>query len=201
MCMRTICNRAASVWLWIVFGVALGQPCSGQQLLQYKKGRHVQKQWWTGQEFTFRTNDDIWRKGVLVRVTKDSFLISNRVVRYGLMGTDTSHYGENWFAYNEVDALPKHGLPIDYIEGHYKINPRNGGMHFYWFKSGYLFRLGALTYTGLWLVNGAIQHDLSLQNSHLGIAAGVYALGFLMKRLYKPWIRLKGNRHLEGRLY
>lgn len=172
-----------------------------QQLLIYKKGHHEKKRWWTGQEFTFQTREGTWRKGILVLVMADSFRISNRVVRYGLVGTDTSHYGESMFGFDEVKALPKYGFPIDYIDGRYQANPRNGGMHFYWFKSGYLFRLGALTYTGLWLANGVIQKDLTLQNSHLGIAAGVYALGFLMKRMYKPWIVLKGKRHLEGRLY
>ena len=174
---------------------------SAQQMLQYKKGRHVRKQWWTGQEVTFRTKDGVWRKGILVKVTPDSFRLSNRVVRYGLMGTDTSHYGESMFAYDEVDALPKHGLPIDYVDGHYQVNPKNGGMHFYWLKSGYLFRLGALTYTGVWLANGVIQKDLTLQGSNLGWAAGVYALGFIMKRIYKPYITLKGKHHLEGHLY
>jgi hypothetical protein len=172
---------------------------SAQQMLQYKKGRHEKKHWWTSEVFTFRTKDGVWRQGILIKVTPDSFLLSNRVIRYGLIGTDTSHFGESMFAFNEVEALPKHGYPIDYLDGGYKVNPRNGGMYFYWFKSGYLFRLGALTYTGLWLANSAIQHDIMLQNSHLGWAAGVYALGFLMKRMYKPYITLKGKHHLEGR--
>lgn len=170
-------------------------------MLQYKKGRHEKQHWWTGQEFTFQTREGTWRKGILVAVTTDSFRISNRVVRYGLMGTDTSHYGESMFGFDEVKALPKYGFPIDYIDGGYRVNPRNAGMHFYWFKSGYLFRLGALTYTGVWLANGVIQKDLTLQGSNLGWAAGVYALGFLMKRWYKPWITLKGKRYLEGKLY
>ena len=110
---------------------------------------------------------------------------------------DTVNLGISGYAFNEVYALPKYGYPINYVNGHYEVTPHEGGMHFYWFKSGYLFRLASATYAGVWLVNGVIQKDLSLQNSHLGIAAGVFALGMLMHRWYKPYIIMKGKRHFE----
>jgi hypothetical protein len=167
------------------------------QLLQYKKGRRMVSQWWTGQVFTCQLRDGSWQKGELARVTADSFYITNTVVRYGLFGTDTAHFGISGFRLADVYALPKYGLPVEYVNGHYEIVPKEGGMHFYWLKSGYIFRLGAAVYAGAWLANSLIQHDLSLENSHLGVAAGVFAFGVLLHKIYKPVIRMKGKRHFE----
>jgi hypothetical protein len=182
--------------LLFLFSMILSEHVRAQpQQLQFKKGQKTKKQWWTGQEFTFQARDKNWRKGVLVRLTQDSFYISNRVVNYSPLGMDTMHLGTSGYAFTDVYALPKYGYPVDYVNGHYEVVSRNGGMHFYWIKSGYIFRLAAATYAGVWLVNGAIQHDLALQDSHLGIAAGVFAFGVLLNHLYKPYIIMKGKRH------
>ena len=167
------------------------------QKLQCKEGRKEVKHWWVGQEFTFQSQDRSWHKGDLVRLTKDSFYLHNRVVHYSPLGMDTLNLGVAGYTFGEIYALPKYGYPINYVNGRYEVTPHEGGMHFYWFKSGYLFRLAASTYAGVWLANGIIQQDLLLKDGDLAVAAGVFALGVLMHQLYKPYVIIGRKRHFE----
>jgi hypothetical protein len=148
----------------------------------------------------FQLKNGEWHTGYITKIQNDSFFIKPMVVRYsltGLMGSDTIYYPVQPFALTDVYAMPKRGVQVDYIDGRFQITTEGGHQHWYWIKSGWLFRTGAAGYAGLYAVNGVIKNDLSLSGSKLGIAAGVFAGGVLLKHTYKLTLRLKKKYHLQ----
>lgn len=114
------------------------------------------------------------------------------VVHYYLMGSDTFYYNIKSFALPDVYAMPNSGILIHYTNGRFQISRSAGHMHFYWIKSGWLFRTGAAGYAGLHIANGLIQNNLSFRDSKtpLLIAAGVFLGGVLLHKKYKPYLRI-----------
>ena len=83
--------------------------------------------------------------------------------------------------------MPKRGVLIDYSNGRFQIVRTGGHQHFYWVKSGWLFRTGGAGYAALNVANGIINKDFSIasEKGRLGAAAAVYLLGEIMRRTYK----------------
>jgi hypothetical protein len=148
----------------------------------------------------FQLKNRDWHTGFITKIQNDSFFIKSMVVRYsltGLMGSDTVYYPVQPFALTDVYAMPKRGVQVDYIDGRFQITTEGGHQHWYWIKSGWLFRVGGAGYAGLNVINGLIKNDLSLSGSKLGIAAGLFAGGVLLKHTYKLTLRLKKKYHLQ----
>jgi hypothetical protein len=101
------------------------------------------------------------------------------------------------FSVSEVYAMPKKGVQIDYKKGSFQISMSGGHVHWYWIKSGWIFRVLGAGYAGLVVTKGLIQNDLSLSGSKLGIAAAVFAFGEILHLSYKPYIRLEKKYYLE----
>ena len=119
------------------------------------------------------------------------------VVQYGLMGSDTFHYSVLGFAFSDVYAMPKKGYLIDYKDGHFHISPTGGHVHFYWIKSGFLFKIGGAGYAVVNVANGLINNNFTLKDGRLAIAAGVFLFGVLLKHVYKPVLRVRNKYHFE----
>ena len=113
------------------------------------------------------------------------------------MGTDTFHYPVKGFAISDVYAMPKKGYLIDYINGRFQISRSGGHVHWYWVKSGWVFRVGAAGYAALNLTNGLIQNNISINDGRIAIAAGVFLFGTILKHIYKPTLRLRNKYQLE----
>ena len=126
----------------------------------------------------------------------DSFYFTKEIVRYGLMGSDTMHFSGFHFALSDIYAVPKRGVQIDWVNDHYQIISWGGHQHFYWVKSGYIFRLGAAGYALVNILNGIIKHHVTLEGSKMGIAAVVLAGGIVLKKIYKLTHRLGGKYKL-----
>jgi hypothetical protein len=116
------------------------------------------------------------------------------------MGTDTVHYGILRFSVSDIYAMPKKGILVDYKNGQYQISRSGGHVKWYWIKSGWVFRVGAIGYATLHITNGLIQNDFSFSESkqELGIAAGVFLFGVLLKQLYKPTLQIGKKYHIES---
>ncbi len=93
--------------------------------------------------------------------------------------------------------MPKKRYLIDYKNGHFQISTSAGHVHWYWVKSGWIFRAGAIGYAALNVVNGLINNNFSFAGSKLGIAAGVFLFGVLLQQLYKPTLTVEKKYHLE----
>ncbi len=168
-----------------------------QNILIFKKGNKTIDRFYKGTLIAFQLKNRQWQKGEITTIRNDSFYISPMVVHYSLMGTDTVHYNVLGFAFSEVFAMPKKGILIDHINGRFQISTSGGHVHWYWIKSGWIFRVGAAGYAALNVANGLIKNEFSFKGSKLGIAAGVFLFGTLLKYIYKPVLPLGKKYHLE----
>ena len=95
--------------------------------------------------------------------------------------------------------MPKRGVLIDYKDGEFQVSQSGGHQHWYWIKSGWLFRVAAAGYAGLIVANTLIDSDLSLSDSktQLAVAGAVFTVGVLLKKIYKLTLRTGKRYHLE----
>jgi hypothetical protein len=181
-------KRTPLVIFTFFFFTAYGQ----QDILVFKKRNKDIDRYWKGSVISFQLKNKQWQKGEITKIQNDSFFIRPMVVRYSLMGTDTVHYKIMGFALTDVFAMPKKGVLIDYINGRFQISTSGGHVHWYWIKSGWIFRVGAAGYAGLHIVNGLIDNNFSFSESktELAIAAAVFLGGVLLHKTYKPYLQL-----------
>jgi hypothetical protein len=106
------------------------------------------------------------------------------------MRTDTFYYPVKGFVLSDIYAMPKKGYLIDFVNGRFQISRTGGHVHFYWIKSGFIFRVAGAGFALLGLINGSL--------INIPIGAAVFAAGVLMKKMYKPTIRLKGKYRIES---
>jgi hypothetical protein len=145
----------------------------------------------------FQLKTHQWFAGYVKRIQNDSFYLRPLEVIYEPMHIDTLYTDLIGFSINDVYAIPKEGVQIEYINGEFKINMSAGHQHWYWIKSGWIFRVSAAGYAGLVVVNGIIQKDFTFSGSKLGIAAVVFVVGELLKIHYKLTRRLGRKYYLE----
>jgi hypothetical protein len=170
-----------------------------QDILVFKKKNKEIYRYWKGSTIAFQGRDKQWQKGEITKIQNDSFYIRPMIVRYSLMGTDTFHYNVRGFALADVFAMPNKGILIDYKDGRFQISGSGGHVHFYWIKSGWIFRVGAAGYAGLHIANGLKQNNFSLSGSktQLLAAAAVFLVGVLLHKNYKPYLRIDRKHRLE----
>jgi hypothetical protein len=165
--------------------------------LQFKKGRKTLSSYWEGSIIAFLLKDGEWEKGVIKKITNDSIYIRPSIVHYGLMGTDTITFNTIGFALAEIGAMPRRGYLIDYKNGRFQINRAGGHVHFYWIKSGVLFRWGAAAYLGVALINGLTDNKNKVTGQEVAYSAGVFGFGLLLKYLYKPYRKIGKKHHFK----
>ena len=180
-----------------ILSLSLSVAYSQQNILVFKKRNETINRFWKGSFIAFQLKDNEWQKGEITKIQNDSFYIRPRIIHYNLMGADTAYYNAVGFSLTDVFALPKKGVLIDYINGRFQISRSGGHLHWYWIKSGWIFRVGAAGYAGLNIANGIIDNDFSLRGSKLGIAAAVFLGGVLLHKSYKPTSRIRKKYHLE----
>ena len=168
-----------------------------QDFFVLKKGNKTISSYREGFYIAFQTRSKEWTIGTITKIENDSFSIRPMIVRYYMMGSDTTYYPILSFNLNEVKVLPKKGLKIDYINGQFRINRGAGHVHWYWVKSGLLFRIGGIGYAALNLINGIIDNSLTFSWSTFGITAGVFLVGEIMRRRYKVIMQMGKKYHLE----
>jgi hypothetical protein len=184
-------------WLRCVFLCLVVSNLQAQGILQYKRNKKTRASFIKGNIISFMVEQGYWRKGRISRLKADSIFILPLVIKPQFTGPDSTYWEEEAYSLSEIYAMPKKGILIDYIDGRFTVNGDGGHVHWYWIKSGYLFRLAALTFAGVYLANGLIQNDLSLEASlaPMGIAAALYTVGWSMKKLYHPYNKIGKKYH------
>lgn len=167
-----------------------------KKFLEFKKGRKVISRYWESSEIAFLGREGEWEKGVIKKLKNDSIYIQPSYVRYYLMGTDTITLSTIGFSIDDIRAMPKKGMLIDYKNGSFQINRAGGHVHFYWIKSGAIFRYGAAAYLAVSLIN-SINSENKITGGELTIGAGVFAFGVLLKYLYKPYLKIGKKYHFK----
>src|SRR6185436_6843415 len=171
--------------LTAIFILFFSSLYSQEDILVLKKGNKSIEKFWKGGFIAFQLENKTWEKGELMKITNDSFYIRPRVIKYGFMRTDTFYYPVKGFVRSDIYAMPKKGYLIDFVNGRFQISRTGGHVHFYWIKSGFIFRIAGAGFALLGLINGSL--------INIPIGAAVFAAGVLMKKMYKPTIRLKGK--------
>jgi len=166
-------------------------------MLQFKKGRKIISSYWEGTVIAFQLRDGEWKKGVIKKINEDSIYIQPSVVSYKLIGTDTFTFNTMGFSIAEIYAMPKRGILIDYKNGSFQISRSGGHVHWYWIKSGVLFRVGAAAYLGVVVANGLYDKDYKITYKQLAYGAGVFGFGVLLKHLYKPTLKIGKKYHFK----
>jgi len=181
--------------LFLITSVSNAQQSS----LVFKKGNKVVQRFWMGNEIAFQSADQYWHKGRIKKLTPDSVYIQPITVKYHLMGTDTITWPVEGYHFRDIAALPKRGYLISMIDNQFQINRDAGHVHFYWIKSGVLFRVGAVAYTGVMLFNNLSDKNPNKTAIKKGLltGAGIYLFGFLLKKLYSPVYKTGRSYHLE----
>jgi hypothetical protein len=179
--------------------VSFSAVCAQQHYLAFKRSNKVIERFWKGSTIAFQLYNKEWQKGEITKISNDSFYIMPVVIKYHLMGADTIRYNIAGFSIADVYAFPKKGILIDYINGRFQISRAGGHVHFFWIKSGWLFRTGAIGYAVLNIINGLLRNDFSFDENRtqLGIAAGVFLGGVLLRKMYTPVLRLGEKYHIE----
>jgi len=189
-------NKLTSLVVFIFFFPTI---YSQEDVLVFKKRNKDIDRYWKGTTISFQLKNKQWQKGEITKIQNDSFFIRPMIVRYSLMSIDTFHYKIMGFALTDVFAMPNKGILIDYINGRFQISPSGGHVHFYWIKSGWIFRVGAAGYAGLNIVNGLIDNNFSFKESkiQLAAAAAVFFVGVLLHKSYKSYLQLGKKYSLE----
>ncbi len=121
------------------------------------------------------------------------------VIQYHLYGADAVRYIPRGYALMDVHALPKKGVVVDFKDDKFQIVRSGGHVHWYWIKSGWIFRAGAVGYSGLHVLNGILKNNFSFQESKTKLlaAGAVFIFGMVLKYMYNPTVRLKKSYRLE----
>jgi hypothetical protein len=172
---------------------------SQQSILIFKKKNVTLESFWVGSTIAFQLKDKQWQKGEITKIQNDSFFIRPVVVQYNMLNTDTFYYNTSGFSVSDIYAMPKRGVLIDYKDGEFGISMSGGHQHWYWIKSGWIFRVAGAGYAGLIVANSLIDSDLSISDSktQLGIAAAVFLGGVLLKKTYKLALKVGKKYHFE----
>ena len=151
-----------------VFLCLLVTDLQAQGILQYKRAKKTKASFTKGSIISFMADQGYWRKGRISRLKSDSLFILPLVIRPQFTGPDSTYWDEEGYAFTDIFAMPKNGILIDFIDGRFTVNGDGGHVHWYWIKSGYLFRLAALTFAGVYLANGLIRNDISCRSCYKG---------------------------------
>src|ERR1700730_954534 len=122
---------------------------SQRTILVFKKKNKSLENFWMGSPIAFQLKNREWQKGEITAIKNDSFYIRPMVIQYNLYTVDTFHYDIFGFSVSDVYAMPKKGVLIDYKNGEFQIIKSAGHQHWYWIKSGWIFRVGTAGYAGL----------------------------------------------------
>lgn len=184
--------------LAIFFSCCTSLLFAQSDVLVYKKGDKTIQYFYKDSYISFQLNNQEWMKGFITNIKNDSFYFTKEIVRYYTMGSDTTRIAGYQYALSDIYAMQKKGVQIDYIGDRFKIIMDGGHKHWYWIKSGWIFRMGAAGYAALNVANGLIKNDFAFAGSKLGIAAGVFAVGMILKKTYKLTHRLGKKYHFES---
>jgi hypothetical protein len=185
------------ITITFIFFLVFISGYSQHGVLLFRKKNKTLNTYLKGSYIAFQLESHQWIAGIINRVQKDSVYLKPLEIVYGVLHNDTLATEVVGFALTEVYAMPKPGVQVDYDHGIFEISKSGGHVHWYWIKSGWIFRVLGAGYAGLVITNGIIQNDLSLAGSKLGIAAVVFLFGEILHLSYTPTLRLGKKYHLE----
>ena len=164
--------------------------------LVFKKKHKTIQRFFKNSYITFQLNDREWIHGIITKIENDSFYLTKVVIQVHLMGSDTFYFNGFHYALSDIYTMPKKGVQVHYVNGRYEISRAGGHVHWYWVKSGWIFKAGGAGYALLHVLNGVTKKERNFSGKNLAIAGGVFSVGVLLRYLYKPVLRTGRNYRL-----
>jgi len=161
-----------------------------------KKQRSIQY-FWKGSYITFQQRDKEWIRGIITKITPDSFYFTKEIIRYGLTGNDTMHFSGLAFALPDVYALPTKNELVVYRNDQVHIVP--GHEKFVWLKNGAIFQIAGAGYITLNVINNLIDNSPPFAKDNLpnlAIGAALFLFGKFLQHTYYPYLRMGKKYHL-----
>lgn len=160
---------------------------SQSDLLVLKQRNQTIQTWVPGSVINFQFSSKQWIQGIIKNIRNDSILLEQIDVRqvpnsFGFPTIDTAKLGIMKLHVNEIYGMPK----------------RNFGGSI--FTNGILLQLGSGAFIFLNIFNSLIRNEQvfsSLNLSRLGVAAGVFVVGSLLRASHKTYIILGGKYRMQ----
>jgi hypothetical protein len=189
-------NRPLLFLLILFLGV---QAAAQQNVLVLKKNKKTLQYFWPGQFIAFQPDKYQWQKGEIMTIKNDSVFVRPRIITFHTYYYDTAYYPIQGYAIKEIYALPKTGLLVDYKDGKFQPVSYGGHMHWYWVKSGWIFRAGGIGFAGLHTINSLRQQDFPNKDTKKVLLASgaLLAGGLFLKKAYSPLRRIRNRYHME----
>ena len=168
---------------------------SQYNFLILKKGQKSVQYYWKDSHFTFQLKDGQWLTGIITKITSDSFYLTQEIIRYNTMGSDTLHFGGFAFGIKDVFAVPTKNELIVY--DHDQVHVILGHEKFVWVRNGFIFMVIGAGYAGVSIANDLASNTPPFAQDNLaglGIAAGVFLIGVFLHFNFDPYIHL-GKRY------
>jgi len=161
------------------------------------RGNKSIQYYWKDSHFTFQLKGGPWLTGILTKITPDSFYMTQEIIRYNTMGSDTVHFGGLAFGIKDVYALPtkKELIVYDHDEVHVIL----GHEKFVWVRNGFIFMVVGAGYAGVSIANDLASNEPPFAHenlSGLGIATGVFLFGLFLHLNFDPYIHPGKKYHL-----
>jgi hypothetical protein len=165
--------------------------------LVLRKGDKSIQYYWKDSHFTFQLKEGQWLTGILTKITPDSFYLTQEIIRYNTMGSDTLHFGGLAFGIKDVFAVPTKNELIVY--DHDQVHVILGHEKFVWVRNGFIFMVAGAGYAGVSIANDLASNDPPFARDNLaglGIAAGVFLVGVFLHLNFDPYIHIGKRYHL-----
>lgn len=179
-----------------VFCCATVRAQNGYLLL--KKGEKSVQRYWKDMHLTFQTENRQWITGIITKIGNDSFYLTQEIIRYHLMGSDTLHFSGFKFSLGDVYALPTKREEIVYDNDQVRVIL--GHEKFVWVRNGFIFLTGGAGYLGLNIMNSLVRKEPPFAKNDLtglGIGAAVFLIGMALHLKFDPYIHLGKKYRLE----
>jgi hypothetical protein len=163
-----------------------------------KKRQKSIQYFWKDSHFTFQLQNKQWLTGVITKITPDSFYLTQEIIRYYLMSTDTLHFSGLAFALKDVYALPTKKELIVYE--HDQVKVILGHEKFAWVRNGFIFQATGAGYVALNVANDLINNSppfAKVKLAGLGIGAVIFLLGEVLHFKFDPYWHIGKKYHLE----
>jgi hypothetical protein len=184
--------------LILILFCSIAVNAQGNFLVLKKRDRPFQH-FWIGSRITIKPSNSDWLRGVITRITPDSFYMTQEIIRYSMMGYDTLHISGLKFSIQEIEVMPTKKQMIYYKDDRVIVIP--GHTKYMWIKNGLLFQAVGAGYLTLNIANHLKDKDPPFAKKNLaglGIAAGLFFLGEFLHLRYDPLIHLGKKYRLEA---
>ena len=173
--------------LTLLFSAVILTAFSQSDLLVLKQKNHTIQTWVPGSFINFQFSSKQWIQGIIKTIRNDSVILEQIILRqvpnrFGFPTIDTAKMGILKLHVKEIYGMPKRNFSSGII------------------SNGILFQMGSAAYIFLNIFNSLIhkQEIFNPQNlTGIGIAAGVFAIGTLLRAGHKTYIILGKKYTME----